>query len=206
MKNFAFSLLFATFLTVPGAAVPVVIYDNLTQPNGGSGPASASTLQAQAFSTGATGGAITQAILQMRQASAGLVQVDIFSSATGSVPGSFLGSLALSSGLSSSFSPVVFTGMVAVSANSNYFAVLRPTSGTFSWSFTESNTGSGVGFRTNYAFSGNSGASWTAYPDSPYQMSISLEVPEVSSTAAPLAISLVASMLLGLSSKRNRKA
>lgn len=193
------------FLTTPGWSVPLVIYDNLAQPQTSSATVDAFYSQAQAFSTGAGSGPITKATLLLQQDVAGSITLDIFSSATGAIPTAFVGSLALSSGLSATLSLVTFTGSVDVAANADYFAVLRPTTGGYRWGYTYSSTGSGVGFESNYAYSNNLGVTWIAgsYQE-PFQMSITQQVvPELDATSAPLAFTGLAILLMTLKRKRH---
>ena len=202
-----FPALLVTFLAVPVWSVPVVLSDNLSEDTLGVIYVESTLREAQQFSTGSQAGFLVEAILPMVERTAGEAIIDIYTSRA-NLPGTLVGSLLSAGGGYSTdeFSPAfhTFSGNVVLTANSAYFAVIRAASGEYGWAFTDSISGSGAGFSTLSASSINSGASWTPFNLEPYQMRLTLEngqVPELDGATAPLALSLMAGMLLALRRK-----
>lgn len=197
-------LLMVGLLCAPAWAAPLVLSDNLNQPQGSIGYASFSYWTAQRFSTGAEGGHISQAVLLMNRQSTGAAVVDIYTVASG-LPGTLVGSLSTSAAYTSVPSLQTYTGSVFVTPNTAYYAVLRATSGDFYWIYTTSELGSGVGYNSTWTYTDNGGASWES-PSSiaPHMMSITLstDVPEFDGSNAPLALSLMAGLLLSCARSR----
>ncbi len=198
--------LLVTFLTLPGWTAPIVLFDNLADTGTGLGLVAGNEWQAQQFSTGSSGGFLTQAILSVVEAVPGATIVDIYTS-NANEPGTLVGSLLSVGTYSSTAAQHTYSGSVALAASSAYYVVLRATSGSYAWNFANSSSGSGVGFSSRWAQSSNAGASWGGGTVNPNKMSLLLEVPdpgapELNGSGAPLALSLMAGMLLGLSSRR----
>jgi hypothetical protein len=199
-----FSALLVLFLTAPGWSVPVTLFDNLDELTVGIETMPTGLLQAQQFLTGSSGGFLTETVLLMQEDIAGGAVVDIYTSIA-DTPASLLGSLSTAGAFSSTPAEQTFTGNVALAANSAYFVVLRVTSGEYGWAFTMPPGGSGVGYSDRSASSIDAGANWSLLQGEPLQMSVTMQsdaVPELGGGGAPLALSLMAGMLLGLSSRR----
>lgn len=198
--------LLVTLLSLPGWSAPLILFDNLGAGGGVVAAVDATNWEAQQFSTGSNGGFLTQASLSVLQLVAGSSIVDIYTSVANE-PGTWLGTLT-TVGTYSSTSPSVqvYSGAIALTANSAYYAVLKAPAGIYGWNFTNSNSGFGIGFSTRYAETGDSGVNWFSSTGSPNKMRLLMytDVPELNARSAPLALMLVAGMLLHLSSRRGR--
>jgi hypothetical protein len=201
----ALPFLFAACLAWPGWSVPLILSDNLATPVGGSIAVTLTTWQAQQFSTDFRSGILQQVVLNVSQSLPGDTVLDIYASVANEPGASPLGSLVSTGGYGSSLSPITYTGSLALTANTAYFAVLRATSGQFAWGYADNNIQFGVGASRRWASSTDSGANWSGATTEPYQMRATLEVaavPELQGMGAPLALSLMAGMLLTASSRR----
>lgn len=200
------SALTVLFLAAPGWSVPVTLFDNLDELTVGIEDMPAGLLQAQQFLTGSSGGFLTKAVLLMQENIASGAVVDIYSSSANVPVGTSLGSLFSVGAFSSTLAKQTFTGNVTLAANSAYFLVLRVSAGgEYGWGFTLSTTGDGVGFSDRSASSLDGGSNWSPLQGEPFQMALTMQsdaVPELTGGGAPLALSLMAGMLLGLSSRR----
>lgn len=204
LKKLASALL-VTFLSAPGWSVPVVLFDNLYQTQGGGAAVTSSTWQAQQFSTSIYSGSLTEAVLSIAESTTGGSQLDIYTSVA-NAPGTLVGSLTNLGGYSSTFVPTTYAGAVTLTANTAYFVVLHALgSGQYNWGFTLNNAGSGAGFEPRWSQSTNAGVSWTGGATVPYQMSLLLETadaPELSTSGAPVAFCLMAGLLLATSRRK----
>lgn len=164
------------------------IFDNLAKGSVDTGATyfnDALQWSAQKFQTDGQSYDLVDVTLSMlRSAGTGTATLQIYSDSSGS-PNASIATLTSPGSYSGTLSNTTFTASgVTLAPNSAYWVVLKgPDSNTiFEWSYTDDNTGSGVGFSTNWAYSDNLGTSWTPSGDSPYQMRVSVQpVPEPSS-------------------------
>lgn len=184
---------FSTMLTLMvlasvSSASAVDIFDNLANVSAATGASySSNDLQwnAQKFQTDGQSYDLVDVTLSMLlSAGTGNATLQIYSDSSGS-PNASIATLTSPGSYSGTLSNTTFTASgVTLAPNSAYWVVLKgPDSNTiFEWSFTDDNTGSGVGFTTNWAYSDNLGSSWNPSSTSPYQMRVSVQpVPEPSS-------------------------
>ena len=103
----------------------------------------------------------------------GVPLVRVFSDG-GRGPGTQVAQFERVGGISSSIAPVKFAsllGMKLVPA-AKYWVVMSPINGTINWAFTNSGSGSGPGFTSEWAASVNGGANWTISTSAPLQMQV----------------------------------
>jgi hypothetical protein len=125
----------------------------------------------------------------------GTAELDVYNSVA-LKPGTSVGSLVSPGSFTSSLSQTIFGGNnITLQANSVYWAVLKAPSGSFNWAWTESNTGSGVGFRRVFAATDDAGAAWFTSNGEP-QLARILAIPLVSIVPEPSLLSLLAFLVL----------
>ena len=150
--------------------------------------ASGSSWLTASFGTGASSYNLTDVTLLLSNPTSGTAQVDLYSNASGK-PGSLLTILNSPSSYSSGLSNTTFSSAgYALSGNATYWLVLKGLSGSFEWAFTDSSTGSGIGFQHTWGFSDDAGGSWFTSDIQPMQMSVQASaVPEPSTSGFILA-------------------
>jgi hypothetical protein len=192
-------VLVASLPAVAGAA-SVVLSNNLSATTAGTETASGTTWLTSSFGTDSSSYTLNSVTLLM--GGAGQAEVDIYSDG-GLQPGSLVGTLTSPTSYTSGLSDTTFTTAgITLGADSNYWVVLRAISGSFNWSWTASDTGTGVGFQDTWGQSTDGGSSWFVFDSSPTQMSVTATsaVPEPGSLVLG-AVGAV-SLLLGCAMRR----
>lgn len=161
--------------SLPSSAWAVDLSNNLSDVNGGTESASSTRWLAASFATGTAAHALNYVTLLLANTSAGAAQVSIYSNG-GLEPGSLVATLTSPASYSATLAPTAFTTAgVNLAANTTYWIVLRPTSGTFLWGWTGDNTGSGAGFQHTWGISEDSGAFWWSFDTYPTQFSVTVD-------------------------------
>ena len=157
--------------TVPN--VPNVLSSNLTNSTDGVETTSGDTYTAASFTTGSSAYTLTAVDLLLAETEAGTATVAIYNDG-GLSPGSLVGTLTSPTTYSTTAADTAFTSSTGVSlaANGTYWVVLIANSGSFDWSFTTDDTGTGTGFADTWAQSFDAGTFWFSYDSSPTQMSV----------------------------------
>ncbi len=159
------------------------ISNNLSATSGGVESAVGSTWITAGFGSGTTGGALRSVTLLLDNSTVGRAEVDLYSDA-GLQPGSLVGTLSLSGSYTTSLSATTFTATgITLSANTNYWVVLKALTGQFDWGWTAAatGTGTGTGYQNTWGESDDAGNTWFTYDSYPTQMNVVL----VSSSAVP---------------------
>jgi hypothetical protein len=152
------------------ARAGTVLSDNLSNPSAGTETASGTTWLSSSFGTDASGYTLNSVTLLLE--GSGQAEVSIYSDG-GLEPGSLVGTLTSPNGYSSGLSDTTFTTAgIALAADSTYWVVLRAISGSFGWSWTASDSGTGAGFQDTWGQSIDGGSTWFAFDSSPTQMSV----------------------------------
>lgn len=163
------TLAFAVASLVSHAAT---LTDNLAKTNSDIEFIGGATWIAGAFKTDNSAYQISTATLLMSTPDAGTPRLDLYSAAAGQ-PGSLLSTLTSPGSVSSSLSQATFTGSSYIlSANTNYWLVLKAITGTFDWGWTNDNTGAGPGFLPNWGATDDAGATWFVATTLPMQFRV----------------------------------
>lgn len=120
--------------------------------------------------------------LLMRMDAPGQAQLDLFTDLPGTpgTPDAYIASLVSPANFPSFLSETVFGGNnLSLAPNTKYWAVLKATSGDFSWAWTRDPLGSGVGFEGTWGFSDAAGAIWGTFDIEPMQMRVTAEAEAV---------------------------
>ena len=161
-------------LGAPASAATVVLSDNLFTAVEDAELVAGSRYVSASFSTvGLSAVTLDSITLRMRMDSPGQAQLDLYTDLPGTpgTPDSFVASLIPSSSFPSSLSDTVFGGNnLPLAPNTIYWAVLRATSGDFSWAWTRDLSGSGVGYQGTWGFSDTAGTSWETFDTEAMQM------------------------------------
>lgn len=181
-----------------------ILSNNLSAPTDYTELISGSTWVGASFSTGNSAYTLTDIMLLMQGDSGGSATLNLFSNVNGT-PGTSLGTLQTPASFSSSLTPTPFGGGgLQLSPNTTYWAVLLPNSRATEWAYTDSNTGSGSGFQTNWAISYNAGARWFTSNTEPMQMRVDANPSSVATPEPGSAFLLViGSALAGLGAVRH---
>jgi hypothetical protein len=186
-RSFVTLSAFALVALLPAAAeADVILSGNLSGATGGTEAASGDTWLTAGFGTDASTYKLTAVTLLLSNPTTGKAELDIYDDG-GLQPGSLVGTLDSPSSYSSGLTATTFTTSgINLSANSNYWVVLKATSGEFDWAWTTDNTGTGAGFQGTWGNSSDAGSTWFTYGIYPTQMSVSVAptaVPEPGSLA-----------------------
>ena len=124
------------------------------------------------FGTGGSAYTLAEITLLMQSDGGGTAGLALYSDSNGT-PGVQLGSLQTPTAFSSVLTPTSFGGnSLTLTADTTYWAVLRPISGTTEWAYTDDNTGSGSGFQNTWAISYDGGSGWYTSDSQPMQMRV----------------------------------
>jgi hypothetical protein len=178
VKKVCFAVVAAVFVLIaPALASALVLYDNLSQAQVGGDPLAAdgSYWAAQSFGSGSNSCTLSSVGLLIKMGETGTAVARIFDD-NGSQPGNPVGTMVSPAGYSTTFGENTFTASgITLLPNSTYWVVLSNDSGTFEWAYTDSTSGTGVGFRTEWRSSYDSGATWDGDAFSPYIMRVTAE-------------------------------
>ncbi len=154
-----------------GSGTSTDLSDNLSQTTDSTEAATGSNDLAASFATGTSAVSVTSVTIPLAVTSGGAVTVAIYTDG-GLEPGTLVGTLTSPSSYSTTGANATFTGSVALSASTTYWVVLKATSGTANWSWTDSTTGTGTGFNGEWATSSDGGTTWFSDDDYPLQMQV----------------------------------
>lgn len=211
MTKAKLSLLISILMAHTSIASAIDLFDNLSNVSGNYYQVTTTTWQAQRFTTDGQDYSLSEITLLMLRESTGTGEaiVQIYSNSGTDVPDSPLWTLTSPGSYSETLANTTFTASgFNLSANSVYWVVLKSGDpGTnFGWSWTENNSGNGIGFSTTWSQSGNAGGSWRKDSDTdffPYQMKIMAQpVPEPSS----LILVGLGVVVAGITERRRRKS
>lgn len=167
-------------LGAPASAAIVVLSDNLPTALEDVEQAAGNRYVSASFSTGGLSPITLDSItLRMRMDSPGQAQLDLYTDLPGTPgnPDSFIASLIAPGSFPTSLADTVFSGSnLPLAPNTIYWAVLRATSGDFSWAWTRDLSGSGVGFQGTWGFSDTAGTAWDTFDTEAMQMRVTAEV------------------------------
>ena len=149
------------------------ISDNLANTSGGVETATGLTNIAASLTTGTSSFSLKSVTLLLDQATAGTATVAIDSDA-GLQPGGLVGTLTSPTTYSATPTNATFTSTagIALAANTTYWVVLSAPSGSYDWSWSSEETGTGIGFTDTWAETTDGGTTWFAYNSSPTQMKV----------------------------------
>ena len=161
-------------LGAPASAATVVLSDNLFTAVEDEELVAGTRYVSASFSTGGLSAVTLDSItLRLRMDSPGQAQLDLYTDLPGTpgTPDSFIASLIPPGSFPSSLTDTVFGGNnLPLAPSTIYWAVLRATSGDFSWAWTRDLSGSGVGFQGTWGFSDTAGTSWETFDTEAMQM------------------------------------
>jgi hypothetical protein len=188
--NLNFAALAAFAISTALFAGPVVLSDNLTEPQQFVDALSTTYWHGISFATDNNAYTLDTVTLFMELggntasiadvgtlAVADVPEVDLYSD-SGGAPGSLIAVLAALGTPSYSLQDIDFAGGGnALAANTTYWIVLRALSGNVSWGYASDNNGSGIGFTDDLGYSSNSGANWsTTVGDLPDQAEVTADL------------------------------
>ncbi|HPF39555.1 MAG TPA: choice-of-anchor R domain-containing protein [Phycisphaerae bacterium] len=139
----------------------IVLTDNLSEPTGGVESASDTVTFAVSFLTDDSMRQLSSVTLHMGNPSqSGTATLHVYEDG-GLEPGAYVGTLTPPQTYASDPAETTFGGgAIPLAADRLYWLVLETSGGTFTWSFSESNAGSGDGFTNEWGTSPDAGAAW----------------------------------------------
>jgi hypothetical protein len=169
-------LLRATLVLLAPALPAADLFDNIDRPAAGAEAITGEHRLAAAFSSGpAAAGLESVTLILARTSAEGSAALEIRSD-EGLEPGALVGTLAAPASYSSTPQATTFTADgVQLAAGATYWVVLQAVEGTFEWTWTADNTGSGDGFSTLWDSSDDGGAGWYTHDLYPLQLRVSAE-------------------------------
>ena len=196
-----------TFTACAALSSAVTLTDNLSKTTESTEFAGGDTWIAAAFSTDNANYQISLAALLLSTSKPSTAELDLYSASSGQ-PGALLSTLTPPASFPSVASPVSFTGSSYIlSPNSTYWLVLKATTGSFDWSWTSDNTGTGVGFLAQWAASDDAGGTWFTADSEPMQLRV-LADPVNAAVPEPCSVALsalsMASMIVALRPRKSR--
>ncbi len=193
-------------LAAGSRAGATTLSDNLTAPTTYTELINDSSWIAASFGTGSSAYTLSD-VTALIQSDSGIPILALYSNSSAGAPGALLGKLGSPTTFFASLTPTVFSGdSLQLSADNTYWLVMSPVSGTSEWAYTPSNSGTGIGFQTNWGQSTDGGASWLTATSQPMQMKVDAvaasSVPEPSSEI----LLLLGSALIAAPFVRRRQA
>jgi len=171
-----------------GLIAPIVnatdLSNNLANATSGVETAFGTRVITAAFKTDASAHTLSSVTLLLANTIAGRAQVALYGDGN-LEPGSLLANLTSPASYSATLANATFTasGAVNLAANTTYWIVLKPLSGSFDWAWTADNSGSGAGFLHTWGVSDDAGSFWWSHDN--YQTKFSV-VADVSLCAADI--------------------
>ncbi len=151
---------FAVFAFFNAAAFGTTLSDNTANATNGAESATSTRYLTASFKTDASAHTLNSVMLLMSMTSTGTAALELRADA-GLEPGALLTTLASPASYTTAVGPNTFTtGGYALTANTTYWLVLKPSSGTFTWAWTATNSGTGAGFTNVWGVSEDSGSFW----------------------------------------------
>ena len=182
------------------ASHATVLVENLSQPTRGTTELSNSVWATQSFSTAATPVLLNNIEVNVGLAIDPSVVAELRADNGAGAPGVLLTTFSLS-GLTDGATQTEMltpdTGDVPLAANLGYWLVLGVRGfGTFGFSYAEGNVKTGPGSLGNYAYSENSGTSWSGFnSDNPYHLRVNVTAVPEPTSALLLLVGAVGVML-----------
>ena len=182
----------------------LVLSDNLAALTAYTEPVQGQTWIGAAFHS--DGGAmLTSASLLLANGAAGDAKLDLYSGAE--EPETLVGSLTSPASYSSQPTPTTFSGNgLALTADTSYWLVLNARSGQFAWAYTESSTGSGVGFVSTWGVTNDAGSTWFTQASQPMQMRVETNALQTIPEPANLSLFLLGIFLVGSFAAADRQS
>lgn len=178
--------------TLPGflQAAPIVLSDNLAASTDGVEPVQGQTWVGAPFRTGSTAVALNSVDLLITVPQAGAAVLVLYTGTT--QPETLVTALtSLQSTVISQYFLATFYGNgLPLAAQTDYWLVLASLTGRFDWAYTNSNSGSGVGFTPGWGVTDNRGASWFTAQSEPMKMRVQAD--ELQPVPEPNALTLFA--------------
>ena len=172
-KTYRLMSIFCGALFLTEAATSTTLSNNLSNSVAGTEELSGQTWVAASFATDASAYSFSGMTLLISGTSGSSVSLQLFSDAF-SQPGRPLLTLSAASPLSPTLTATSFDSPhYMLSSKTTYWAVLTATSGTAEWAYTNSNSGSGVGFQHTWAVTEDAGADWLTFNSYPMLFSAS---------------------------------
>ena len=170
-------------------AKAVIVYDNLSATTVAAGAVFGSIQQAQRIAPLSASHTLTSITLLMSGSSTG-ARLALFSGDE-STPSTEVGVLLSPESITSARGENTFTTPgLTLDAGVNYWVVLSADSGGFDWAYTDSLTGLGEGYASNWA--NNLGGGWQPFNNEPFQMSVeATAVPEPATLVFHASLALV---------------
>ncbi len=149
-----------------------VLSSNISGTTGGVETSTGTTYNAASFTTGTSAYLLNDVSLLLASTS-GTATVDIYADDTGE-PGTLVGALTSPTTYASTATATDFTSTsgISLAANTTYWVVLIADTGSFDWSWTSDDTGTGTGFTDTWGQSTDGGANYFTYNSSPTQMTV----------------------------------
>jgi hypothetical protein len=196
----------ALCLCFGGIALPSraasILTDNTGNTTSGSDAVSGDVLLAADFSTGSAAWTLTSATLLLDMSSPGTAALDLYSDNSG-IPGALIGALSSPAEYSSTAATTTFNASgITLSTDATYWLLLSAPSGSFDWSWTADNTGSGSGYLGDSA--NFDGSYWYQTAGIyPYQLSVAADPATAAAAPEPGSITLLMAVApLSLFAKR----
>ncbi len=190
-------------LLVSSQSQATVLSDNLLSSAGSTETVADSSWVAAEFSTDSSSYVLSSAVLLLSNPIHGAAELDLYNDSIGQ-PGTMLGALTAPAVFSSGISEASFGGNgLSLGRKSSYWLVLKALSGDFEWTWSNTSSGMGVGFSSNWGASDDAGASWFTGTSQPMMERISADA-VTSGVPEPSTIALLAAGFLSIAIKSAR--
>ncbi len=171
-------VVFLLFVSV-SLARSEILFNNLNQAGLGQGTISSTYYKAQKFTTNNVGFSLESVTVRLRANTPGNLFISIYDS-VGDLPNNAVGALNVPT-VGPAYANYKVTPQAAIDLNSNetYWVVVGVTSGAgdYDWNYTASNTGTGYGFSSRWAYTINAGTTWVGDDTEPFIMEV-LAIPD----------------------------
>lgn len=159
-------------LIASAAANAQILSDNLENMTAGTESATTTRWLAGSFRTDNATYPLRSITLLLANTVSGTAALDLYDDG-GLEPGVAIATLTPPAAYSPTLADATFVAAgTPLDANTTYWAVLRPLSGTFDWAWTASNDGAGVGFLHTWGAGDQAGAEWYTYDIYPTQFAV----------------------------------
>ncbi|WP_165222531.1 choice-of-anchor R domain-containing protein [Aquisphaera insulae] len=197
------ALLFAPAL----ARADTILSDNLSNASAGTESITGDTWLAASFGTDSSAYSLASVTLRLERTSIkGSVEVQVFDDG-GLQPGNLVGTLTGPADVPSSPSDVTFSASgITLSASSTYWIVVVATTGSFEWSWSGTDSGSGVGYQGLWGSTDDAGLTWFPYTSYPLQMSVAATAIPEPGSIVPFACGVAVTGAVAAARKRRSAA
>lgn len=159
-------------LCIPGFELSATtLSDNLSAVSAGTEIATGANYLTSSFSTDSSSYDLSTATLLLGSATGGTAELDLYSDG-GLQPGTELSVIGTTTLSTSSPTAITFTSSDLLSTGATYWLVLKATSGSIDWAWTDDNSGNGTGFQDTWGISSDAGATWFTYDVYPLQFAL----------------------------------